>query len=69
VNNFYEKAIYKPENNFAAIYVFAPHVSAVPFQMAHFIQFLGRRMTKTSKMLPTVAAVLPAEKLNETLVK
>jgi hypothetical protein len=26
-------------------------------------------MTKTSKMLPTVAAVLPAEKLNETLVK
>jgi len=26
-------------------------------------------MTKTSYMLPTVAAVLPAEKLNETLVK
>jgi hypothetical protein len=54
---------------FTAIYVFAPHVSAIPFQMAHFIQLLRRRMTKTSKMLPTVAAVLPAEKLNETLVK
>jgi hypothetical protein len=26
-------------------------------------------MTKTSKMLPPVAAVLPVEKLNETLVK
>jgi hypothetical protein len=37
--------------------------------MAIFIQLLRRRMTKTSKMLPTVAAVLPAEKLNETLVK
>jgi hypothetical protein len=54
---------------FAAIYVFAPHVSAIPFQMAHFIQLLRRRMTKTSNMLPAVAAVLPAEKLNETLVK
>jgi hypothetical protein len=47
----------------------SPHISAFPLQMAHFIQFLRRRMTKTSKMLPTVAAVLPVEKLNETLVK
>jgi hypothetical protein len=37
--------------------------------MAHFIQLLGHRKTKTSKMLPPVAAVLPVEKLNETLVK
>jgi hypothetical protein len=46
-----------------------PHVSAFPFQMAIFIQLLWRRKTKTSKMLPPVAAVLPVEKLNETLVK
>jgi hypothetical protein len=49
--------------------VFAPHVSAVLFQMAIFIQLLRHRKTKTSKMLPPVAAVLPAEKGNETLVK
>jgi len=49
--------------------VLPPHVSAVPFQMAIFIQLLWRRKTKTSNMLPPVAAVLPAEKGDETLVK
>jgi hypothetical protein len=48
---------------------FCPPFLPFPFQMAHFIQFLRRRMTKTSNMLPPVAAVLPVEKLNETLVK
>ena len=37
--------------------------------MAIFIQLMRRRMTKTDNMLPAVAAVLPAENGNETLVK
>jgi hypothetical protein len=44
-------------------------VFAFHFQMAVFIQPLWRRKMKTSSMLPPVAAVLPAEKGNETLVK
>jgi hypothetical protein len=48
---------------------FCPPFLPFPYQMAHFIQLLRRRMTKSSNMLPAVAAVLPAEKLNETLVK
>jgi hypothetical protein len=40
-----------------------------PDEMVIFIQLLRHRETKSSNMLPPVAAVLPAEKLNETLVK
>ena len=29
-----------------------PHVSAIPFQMAHFIQLLRQQKTKSSNMLP-----------------
>ena len=54
---------------FAAISCFCTHVSAFPFQMPIFIQLLRRWMMKTSNMLPAVAAVLPAEKGKETLVK
>ena len=55
---------------FAAILCFCPPMFLLfPDEMAIFIQLLRRRMTKTSKMLPPVAAVLPAKKGNETLVK
>jgi hypothetical protein len=50
-------------------YVFASMFLPFLFQMAIFMQLLRRRMTKRSNMLPPVAAVLPVEKLNETLVK
>jgi uncharacterized protein involved in response to NO len=52
----------------AAILWFCPPFLPFLLQMAE-LQLLRRRKTKTSKMLPPVAAVLPAEKLNETLVK
>jgi hypothetical protein len=55
---------------FAAILCFCPSMFLpFPDQMAIFIQLLRRRKTKSSNMLPPVAAVLPAEKGNETLVK
>jgi hypothetical protein len=39
-----------------------------PTRLVKFSHFLTEA-TESSIMLPTVAAVLPAEKLNETLVK
>src|SRR5271157_492978 len=46
-------------------YVFAAMFLPLPFQMAEFMHLLTRQQkTKSSYMLPPVAAVLPAEKSN-----